>query len=202
MLAYYYKAPAKCSQPGESTCSYDEDCHHSCPFGDISAERMVCTGPRSKKQFGMGVCKPAWSEIGDPCVVGPNACTPSSDGYNDLYCQQNQLVNPNAAPGFNQEWVGNGTCQRRTIASTEIGAHDWQPAVPASYWNGHLVRSGVDAANKPVHCTPTFVHHMQKQGLLSCDSQYEAKVNAKHLCNNVQNTACDSHGVTHISLYQ
>lgn len=193
----------KCSIPGQSECSYDWQCLQSCPFGDIPAERMACIGTFDEKQFGRGKCSPAWYEEGDVCTVtGDNkSCAPTGDGYNDLYCRQNQLVNPNNAPGFSQAKVGEGTCERRTLAATKIGAHNWLPAVPASYWNGRLRGSGVAFAETPVQCSKCYLNHLRDQGLLQCKIKHDPNKVANQLCNNVQSAMCDADQNVVIQLY-
>jgi hypothetical protein len=193
--------PLRCSIPGMTTCSYDWQCLQSCPFGDIPAERMACGGSVEQKQFGQGVCQAAWSEEGDACVVGSdNACSPTADGYNDLYCAQTQLGNANTAPDFSQAKVGNGTCRRRTLAATNVGAEQWTPAVPASDWNGVRVPSGVEVAQQPVNCTDRYLTHLREQGLLRCDKCSNVRRKADTLCANTVSATCDNTGNMYISL--
>ena len=103
-----FAEPRRCSLIN-STCYQTKDRLQSCPFGEIPAMRMACLGSLHDRQRGAGKCGPAWSEVGDPCIVGPAACMSAVE---PLYCQQAQLGNPNLSPGFNQNEMGAGYCMR------------------------------------------------------------------------------------------
>ena len=179
-----FHLPSRCSQVGITRCSKDDDCLASCPYGDIPEHRMACFGSPINKYHGRGVCGAAWSEEGDACTQGASACMPSGDGYNDMYCHQNQLGWPNYAPGYQQNWVGSGTCQRRTLPATEVGAVSWSPA-----------SVGSDYAYAPVTCTPAYLSHLYRQGLLTCETGEDADVIANYTCSNVLASSCQNNKV-------
>ena len=184
MFTNAFRAKKQCSQVGESLCSTDADCMQSCPYGDIPASRMACNGSPVNKYHGQGKCRPAWSKVDDACEVGADSCLPSENGYNDLYCQQKQLEWSNYAPGFQQNWVGDGTCQRRTLPATKVGAVSWQPGVRHA-----------DYAYAPVDCTDLYVDRLRAQGLLQCSNPGEARRIASHTCSNVLAATCQNNQV-------
>ena len=104
----FFTEPRKCSLI-ESPCYQKKDCLQSCPFGEIPEARMVCLGSLKDRQRGAGKCGPAWSEVGDPCIMGPYACWSAVE---PLYCEQAQLEDPNLSPGYNQNDIGAGYCMR------------------------------------------------------------------------------------------
>ena len=97
-----FNEPRHCSLI-DSPCYQNKDCLQSCPFGEIPEARMACLGSLHDRQRGAGKCGPAWSDVGDPCIVGPSACV---SAVKKLYCQQAQLSNPILSPGINQNNMG------------------------------------------------------------------------------------------------
>ena len=193
MDLFYFTATPECSQPGLTPCASDQECHHSCPFGDIPAERMACRD---------ATCTPAWYQQGDACKVGAaDSCAPTSDGVNDLYCQQLQLRDATRAPGYNQAFVGQGTCQRRTLAATKVMAHNWVPGVPAASWGYDVVPSGAEYAATPAPCTQEYLAHLRSQGLLYCgQNDFVAQQQARQHCSNASASVCGPDKQTHVAL--
>lgn len=166
-----FDAERRCSQIA-SLCSQDGDCLQSCPFGEIPAHRMACAGTDYERSRGLGKCQAAWAEPGDSCVVGSapavDGCSPDRFGINDLYCEQAQLGWANFAPGFNQNFVGQGYCARRPMP---------------------------DPCQIPVMCTNKFVGQLKDQRLLTCNSQSTAWHKANSLCSNVVSAYCGQDGI-------
>ncbi len=168
-----FQAERRCSQMG-SFCSQNSDCLQSCgPEAQVPAHRMACIGSEYDKQRSLGRCQAAWAEPGDPCVFGSaptfNTCSPSLG--QPLYCQQSQLASPNLAPGFNQNWVGQGYCMP--------------------------VPSDTQVEQVPVMCSEKYVNQLR----LRCDDDLDAMHQAFGVCSNAATAYCTVDGKVKIGLF-